>query len=77
MMHDRGRMKLLKSAFGVVLLLILVSNIWTISKWNESRGVYDDVCYLRQAHLFQQLRIYWLSRVPETYSCGKIKSISN
>jgi hypothetical protein len=37
-----------------VLLLILISNIWTISKWNESRGVYDDICYLRQAHLFQR-----------------------
>ncbi|MCA1455074.1 hypothetical protein I6F35_17860 [Bradyrhizobium sp. BRP22] len=47
-------MKQLKTAFGVVLLLILVSNIWTISKWNESRGVYDDICYLRQAHLFQR-----------------------
>ena len=22
--------------------------------WNEARGVYDDVCYLRQAHLFQR-----------------------
>src|SRR5262245_18710482 len=52
--RDRGRMKQLKTAFGVVLLLILISNIWTISKWNESRGVYDDVCYLRQAHLFQR-----------------------
>jgi len=47
-------MKQLKTAFGVVLLLILISNIWTISKWNESRGVYDDICYLRQAHLFQR-----------------------
>ncbi len=33
---------------------VLVSNIWTISRWSESRGVYDDVCYLRQAHLFQR-----------------------
>jgi hypothetical protein len=52
--RDRGWMKQLKTAFGVVLLLILISNIWTISKWNESRGVYDDICYLRQAHLFQR-----------------------
>ena len=27
---------------------------WTISRWSENRGVYDDVCYLRQAHLFQR-----------------------
>ena len=33
---------------------MLASNIWTMSRWNESRGVYDDVCYLRQAHLFQK-----------------------
>ena len=25
-----------------------------MSRWNESRGVYDDICYLRQAHLFQR-----------------------
>jgi hypothetical protein len=25
-----------------------------MSRWSESRGVYDDVCYLRQAHLFQK-----------------------
>jgi len=25
-----------------------------MSRWSESRDVYDDVCYLRQAHLFQK-----------------------
>ena len=25
-----------------------------MSRWSESRGVYDDICYLRQAHLFQR-----------------------
>ena len=39
---------------GIGLLVVLVSNIWTISGWSESRGVYDDVCYLRQAHLFER-----------------------
>lgn len=39
---------------GLALLALLASNILTISRWNESRGVYDDVCYLRQAHLFQK-----------------------
>jgi hypothetical protein len=28
-----------------------------MSRWSESRGVYDDVCYLRQAHLFQKYGI--------------------
>ena len=36
-----------------MLSLILASNIWSISSWSEARGVYDDFCYLRQAHLFQ------------------------
>src|SRR6266508_4589351 len=48
------RMKLVKLLCGVGLLLVLASNIWTMSRWSESRGVYDDVCYLRQAHLFQK-----------------------
>ena len=25
-----------------------------MSGWNEARGVFDDICYLRQAHLFQR-----------------------
>jgi hypothetical protein len=49
-----GSMKLVKLLCGFGFLLVLASNIWTISRWNESRGVYDDICYLRQAHLFQQ-----------------------
>lgn len=47
-------MQYLKTACGLVCLLILVSNIWSISHWNEARGVNDDFCYLRQAHLFQK-----------------------
>lgn len=42
---------------GLALLALLASNILTMSRWNESRGVYDDVCYLRQAHLFQKFGI--------------------
>src|SRR5258708_2620794 len=47
-------MRLAKILCGFVFLLVLASNVWSISRWNESRGVYDDVCYLRQAHLFQR-----------------------
>jgi hypothetical protein len=36
------------------LLLVLASNLLSMSHWTESRGVNDDVCYLRQAHLFQR-----------------------
>jgi hypothetical protein len=47
-------MKLLKILCGLVCLLLLGSNVRSMSHWNEARGVYDDVCYLRQAHLFQR-----------------------
>ena len=39
---------------GALCLLIVASNIWTMSRWSERRGVVDDLCYLRQAHLFQK-----------------------
>jgi hypothetical protein len=44
----------LKLACGLLCLLVLASNVWSTSRWSESRGVYDDVCYLRQAHLFKR-----------------------
>lgn len=46
-------MKILKIVAGLICLAILVSNVRSTSQWTEARGVYDDVCYLRQAHLFQ------------------------
>lgn len=48
------QMNWVKALCSIGFLLLLVSNIWTISRWTESRGVYDDLCYLRQAHLFQK-----------------------
>lgn len=38
-------------ALCAFLLIATASSIW---KWPEFRGVYDDICYLRQAHLFQR-----------------------
>ena len=73
-------MKPLKIFFGVVFLLILASNIRSISHWNESRGVYDDICYLRQAHLFQ--RFGWhgldtnLAFDDDHYLAGKLHEIN-
>ena len=49
-----GRMNIFRLLCGFGLLVVLASNVWTMSRWSESRGVYDDVCYLRQAHLFQK-----------------------
>jgi hypothetical protein len=48
-------MKYLKALCALGFLVVLASNVLSISGWNEIRGVYDDICYLRQAHLFQKL----------------------
>lgn len=49
-----AKMKFLKILCAIGFLVVLVSNIWSISGWIEARGVYDDICYLRQAHLFDR-----------------------
>ena len=48
-------MRYLKASAVAGCSLVLALMIWSMSHWNESRGVYDDICYLRQAHLFQTL----------------------
>ena len=74
-----GRMKLVKFLCGFGFLLVLASNIWTISRWNESRGVYDDICYLRQAHLFKQFGLDGfntdIKRDDDRYLVDKLKAI--
>ncbi|MGB9114309.1 hypothetical protein [Bradyrhizobium sp.] len=72
-------MKYLKAVCGFVLCAVLASNVWSMSRWSESRGVYDDVCYLRQAHLFQR---FWLggfdtsiSRDDDHYLSVKLKEM--
>ena len=73
-------MKLAKLAFGLICLAILASNIVTMSRWSEARGVYDDICYLRQAHLFQRFGVAGLSTNValdyDDYAKGKWKEIS-
>jgi hypothetical protein len=44
----------LKVLCSALCLIVLASNIWTMRNWSERTGVYDDICYLRQAHLFQR-----------------------
>jgi hypothetical protein len=72
-------MRIWKAVSAFVCLVILVSNIWTISRWNESRGVYDDICYLRQAHLFQKFALGGLdtniARDDDHYLSSKLKAI--
>ena len=73
-------MKYLKAACGFVCFLILASNVWSMSRWSEARGVYDDICYLRQAHLFQQYGLGGLdtdiSRDDDHYLAEELKAIN-
>lgn len=72
-------MKIAKLAFGLICLAIVASNILAMSHWSEARGVYDDICYLRQAHLFQRFGIDGLNtdavRDDDRYFEGKMKEI--
>jgi hypothetical protein len=72
-------MNYLKVACGFVCFLVLTCNVWSMSRWNESRGVYDDVCYLRQAHLVQRFGLGGLdtdfSRDDDHYLASKLKEI--
>jgi len=82
-LYDTARrdkaMQYFKAACGLVFFLILASNLWSMSRWNEARGVYDDVCYLRQAHLFQKFGLGGLdtniSRDDDHYLSSKLKEI--
>jgi hypothetical protein len=44
----------LKLLWSALFLIVLAANFWTMRNWTERTGVYDDICYLRQAHLFQR-----------------------
>ena len=74
-----GKLNSLKLVCGFGFLLLLASNIWTISRWSESRGVYDDICYLRQAHLFQKSGIRGLdtdvAREDDRYVFDRFRQI--
>ncbi len=75
-----NRMKIAKLAFGLICLAILASNIVTMSRWSEVRGVYDDICYLRQAHLFQRMGLGGLNTNAalddDRYFESKLKQIA-
>jgi hypothetical protein len=75
-----GRMGVLKLLCAIGFLAVLASNIWSISRWSESRGVYDDICYLRQAHLLQKYGLDGfntdITRDDDRFLSGKLKEIS-
>jgi hypothetical protein len=72
-------MKFLKILCAIGFLVVLVSNIWSISGWIEARGVHDDVCYLRQAHLFDRFGLRGIdtniSFDDDDYLKNKLKEI--
>ena len=72
-------MKYLRAVCGFVLFAVLASNVWSMSRWSESRGVYDDICYLRQAHLFQRFGLGGfdtnISRDDDHYLSAKLKEM--
>jgi hypothetical protein len=72
-------MRYLKLACGFVCFVMLASNVWLMSRWSESRGVYDDICYLRQAHLFQRFGLDGLDtdivRDDDRYLASKLKEM--
>jgi hypothetical protein len=47
----------LRVAGWAICILILANNTLLMSRWNEHRGVWDDLGYLRQAHLFQRFGV--------------------
>ncbi|WP_354045762.1 hypothetical protein [Bradyrhizobium sp. LB12.1] len=69
-----------KAVFAVLFLAVLVGHLWTMLRWNEARGVYDDICYLRQAHLFQRFGLAEgfdtsLTRDDDGYLKAKLREI--
>jgi hypothetical protein len=72
-------MKILKILCAIGFLTVLASNIWSISGWIEARGVYDDVCYLRQAHLFERFGLRGIDTNivldDDQYFVGGLKAI--
>ena len=75
-----SKLRSLKALCSLVCFLLLASNVWSMSHWNEARGVYDDVCYLRQAHLFQRFGLGGfdtdISRDDDQYVAFKLKEIA-
>jgi hypothetical protein len=75
----QSKMQSVKILCGLFCFAVLASNVWSMSRWNEARGVYDDVCYLRQAHLFQRFGLKGfdtdISRDDDGYLASKLKGI--
>lgn len=71
--------RFLKIFCAAGFLVVVVNNAMSISGWTESRAVYDDICYLRQAHLFERFGLGGIdtdiSRDDDHYLRNKLKEI--
>jgi hypothetical protein len=69
----------LKTVLAVLCLVMLALQLRSMSGWSESRGVLDDICYLRQAHLFQRFGLAGfdtdMSRDDDGYVRPKFKEM--
>jgi hypothetical protein len=79
-MIPMNKIRTSKAVFAVLFLAVLVGHFLTMMRWNEARGVYDDICYLRQAHLFQRFGLVEgfdtsLTRDDDGYQKAKLKEI--
>jgi hypothetical protein len=77
--RSEGSLRLGK-AIGILLCAaILASHLFSMSRWSEDRGVNDDICYLRQAHLFQRFGLDGLdtsfARDDDGYFVAKMKKL--
>lgn len=70
----------LKVVFAIAFIAIFASNTASMLRWSERRGVFDDLCYLRQAHLFQRFGISGidtdLRRDTDDYFIHALKDIA-
>jgi len=66
---------------ALVTLAVFARVAWSMAHWSESRGVYDDVCYLRQAHLFQRFGLGGidtdLARDDDHFLSNKLREIGH
>jgi hypothetical protein len=73
-------MKSLKIICGLACFVLFATQVWSMLRWNEARGVFDDVCYLRQAHLYQRFGLAGfdtdISRDDDGYLAAKLKEIN-
>lgn len=70
----------LGKAIGILLCAaILLSHLISMSRWSEDRGVNDDICYLRQAHLFERFGLGGLdtsfAQDDDGYFVAKMKKL--